>query len=169
MCQFWRDINIQTIADVFFEVVSQNDWNHLCQSKRDLNKKSFCEIIQWLWDLGIKYQHKPCQILKRDRFEGFNSAICHLSVCSLSVTLVLENRCGSLRKWNTKKSFVVMECDFPLMVIFARCPLPSCINRSGLQSALWQGISTYIYLQRIGLNMLHYHQGFQNSKCVLSS
>ena len=37
--KFWGDTNIDTIADVFFKARSQNDWNHSCQSERNLNKK----------------------------------------------------------------------------------------------------------------------------------
>lgn len=62
----------------------------ICYSERDLNKKCPLCVYETSGIEVLKYQQKLCHILKRDLCEGFGSVICQLSVCILSVTLLLE-------------------------------------------------------------------------------
>lgn len=86
---------------------------------------------------------------------------CLYPVCHFA----FRNRHRSLRKWNIKKSFMVMECDF-ILIVLARWLLLCYGNRSRRHSTIWHRILTYIYFQRVGHRMFHYHQGFQGLKCI---
>ena len=80
--------------------------------------------------------------------------VCHLG---------FRNRYEGLRKWNIKKSCMVMKCDFILNIIFAGACYCAVGTKTG--TILWHRILMFIYLRRIGFKMLHYQKGTQGLKC----
>lgn len=73
--------------------------------------------------------------------------VCHLG---------FRNRYEGLRKWNIKKSCMVMKCDFILNIIFAGACYCAVGTKTG--TILWHRILMFIYLRRIGFKMLHYQK-----------